>query len=331
MRCIYCLLDLEVDVFNREHVMPQAFGKFAQNLTLVDVVCRDCNQHFGDGIDRIFGRDSFEAYKRIIEGVKPKTEMSEVAQRRLTFSVAEEGELRGLRLRLSYNGGRLTTDLVPQVGFQRKGTGEWEYFTEEEITDWQKPLPSEPTVDGIRIIGDSDEAVGQLINSLERRGVTFQKQGNLALPNPTTEDIAIFINSKIDPAIKRCAAKIVFNYLAYTAGRDFLLHKEFDITRDYIRFENSPDYTLVEADDAPILANDKRTRRQTNGHLVTVNWTVDNQNIVGQLSMFNHVRYSVSLARHFSGVWRPIRSGHHFDLSKREISPLTATSLITLG
>ena len=127
---------------------------------------------------------------------------------------------------------------------------------------------------------------------------------------------------------KKSVRSITFDYLAYTADRDFVLNEEFNVTRDYVRFGKSPVFLLVDANDTPILANDTLTLRQTNGHLITVNWTADKRHIVGQLSLFNRVSYRVSLARYFSGLWRHIRSGHHFDVEMRKITELTATSLI---
>ena len=327
MRCIYCLRDLVADAFNTEHVIPRAFGTFEQNLTLNDIVCAECNSYFSKSIELFFARDSFEAYDRIKRGLKPVEELEEFPQDRLTFSAAVEGEWCGLRLRFRREGDDAAIGLVPQVGFQRKGSPHWTYLTEEEITDPENRLPSEIADEGIRIIGPSDVVVERLANILRERGINFQKRGELVPPAIDTRDIEIFINTKIDPVIKRCAAKIAFNYMAYTAGRVFVLHTAFNVTRTYIRYGESPEYPLVVADDTPILANDTRTLRQTEGHLITVNWTADNKHVVGQLSLFNRVTYRVSLARDFAGLWRHIRSGHHFDLGSRQIAPLAATSL----
>jgi hypothetical protein len=45
------------------------------------------------------------------------------------------------------------------------------------------------------------------------------------------------------------------------------------------------------------------------------------------VSLFNSVTYSVSLARNYSGaLWRPVRSGLHFDLRDRIAEPLLPVS-----
>lgn len=328
MRCIYCLRDLEADAFNREHVVPRAFGTFEQNLTLIDVVCADCNNYFGRSLELFFARDSFEAYDRVRQGLKSVAEIDNFPQDRLTFSVAMEGDWCGLRLRLLCERGGTVVGLVPQVGFQSKGNLDWIFLTEEEITDPKTKLPTDIADEGIRIVAPSDDAVERLANVLRERGIAFQKKGDLVLPTTTTGDIEIFVNTKIDPVIKRCVAKISFNYLAFTAGRDFALHEAFNVTRAYIRNGESPGYLLVDADDRSILANDTPRLRQTEGHLITVNWTADKKHVVGQISLFNRITYRVSLARDFAGLWRQVRSGHHFDLQTHRITPLVTTSLI---
>ena len=320
--------DLEGDAFNTEHVMPRAFGTFEQNFTLNDAVCADCNNFFSTNLELFFARDSFEAYDRVKHGLKPVEDVGEFPQDRLTFSVAEDGKWCGLRLRLRHEGADTVVDLVPQVGFRTKRNPDWFYLTEEEVADPERSLPSEISDDGIKIIAPSDEAVDRLTNMLCKRGISFQKKGDLVPPTSETGDIEIFINTKIDPIIKRCAAKIAFNYLTYTAGRDFVLHEAFNVIRAYICAGESPGYLLVDAGDRPILANDTKTLRQTEGHLITVNWTADKKHVVGQVSLFNRVTYRVGLARDFAGVWTPIRSGHHFDLQSRRITSLAATSLI---
>jgi len=52
MKCVYCVEDKPLSSFTKvEHVMPQSFGLFTNNLTLVNTVCDDCNQYFGDNLE----------------------------------------------------------------------------------------------------------------------------------------------------------------------------------------------------------------------------------------------------------------------------------------
>ncbi len=308
--------------------MPQAFGTFENNLTLKDIVCTDCNHYFSKTLELFFARDSIEAYDRIRLGLKPSNKVFEFPQDRLTFSLAAEGEWCGLRLRLRSEGAAAVVDLVPQVGLRKKGRPEWIYLVEEELAEASSPLPDDMArKNGVKIIAPSEVVEKRLVSLLAKKGINFQKTGRIASPIKPG-DIQIYINTRIDPIIKRCVAKIAFNYMTCATGRDFALLEDFNVTRSYIRFGDAPTYPIVVADDNPILANDFRTRRQTEGHLITVNWTPDKRHVVGQVSFFNRVTYRVSLARNFSGLWHDIRSGHHFDLGSRRVSRLAATSLI---
>lgn len=66
--CIYCRRSGVDLVFNREHVMPQAFGLFESNLVLRDQVCRECNQVMGDEIETPAARGSIEGVHRFKAG-----------------------------------------------------------------------------------------------------------------------------------------------------------------------------------------------------------------------------------------------------------------------
>src|SRR5205814_9517651 len=65
--CIYC--QGSGVKFNREHVIPEAFGKFKDNFVLT-CVCVNCNQFFGDELELVLGRNSREAILRLHHGVK---------------------------------------------------------------------------------------------------------------------------------------------------------------------------------------------------------------------------------------------------------------------
>lgn len=82
-KCIYCLEDLEPAAFDTDHVIPQAFGRFANNLTLTTCVCNGCNNYFGWNLELFLGRDSIEALRRIQYGLKPIQEIADLPLDRL--------------------------------------------------------------------------------------------------------------------------------------------------------------------------------------------------------------------------------------------------------
>jgi len=61
IKCIYCLKEKNSNEFRkREHVIPQMFGRFKNNLILRGLVCDNCNQYFGDNLELALGRDTIE-------------------------------------------------------------------------------------------------------------------------------------------------------------------------------------------------------------------------------------------------------------------------------
>jgi hypothetical protein len=327
--CIYCLRDLDADAFTTEHVIPQAFGRFDDNLTLNESVCGECNQFFGDNLEGIFARDSSEAYDRVLHGLKPPAELHDLLHYRLTFALAMEGEWTGLRLALKTENGMAVVSPIPQVRFSSRRGDKYIYVTAAELEDPDgRVLEEIDRTGGIGILSPSEEIEGRLIEALARIGINFEQQGDIAPPRIDEAEVEVEVQARIDPIIRRCVAKVAFNYLAYTSGADFVRGESFHAVRSFIREGREPNYPLVRVTDEPILADDLRHLRQTDGHLITVNWRPDNPHVIAQISLFNRITYHVSLARNLWGIWRPIRCGHHFEIGSRSISKLVGTSLI---
>jgi hypothetical protein len=134
------------------------------------------------------------------------------------------------------------------------------------------------------------------------------------LPIHVGQEVIVEIKTKVDDFIFRAVAKIAFNYLVKIAGIEFATKSDFDPIRNYIRYGEKPNYKPVYFNQKPILAYDSNRIRQTNGHLLTLDWSSNGQNLLGQVSLFNFATYKVILARSFSGIYIPIRSGHLFDI-----------------
>lgn len=61
--CVYCR-NTAIEPFPKEHVMPRAFGRFRDRLTL-SCVCGDCNGSFNRELEVLLTRDSVEALLEI--------------------------------------------------------------------------------------------------------------------------------------------------------------------------------------------------------------------------------------------------------------------------
>jgi hypothetical protein len=72
--CLYCPATSEKPFSKAEHVLPKSFGKFESregNLTLHNV-CSECNAYFGRHLEQHFGRDTLDAYFRLLSGVNQR-------------------------------------------------------------------------------------------------------------------------------------------------------------------------------------------------------------------------------------------------------------------
>ena len=73
---IYCLNNKLAHEFTKtEHVIPQSFGLYRDNLTLNNIVCDACNQFFGDHLERALARDTVEGLQRFDQSLKDKKDL----------------------------------------------------------------------------------------------------------------------------------------------------------------------------------------------------------------------------------------------------------------
>ena len=91
-RCIYCK---QVDVqFNREHVIPEAFGTFgADTMILEGQVCKPCNSTLGGRLDLVLARDSWESRLRsqMLAGQGGRHGHDRFLERRVEMRYEDEG------------------------------------------------------------------------------------------------------------------------------------------------------------------------------------------------------------------------------------------------
>ena len=305
MKCVYCIEDKPLTSFTKvEHVIPQSFGLFANNFTLVTIVCDDCNQYFGDNLEIAMARDTVEGASRFNFGVKSPKEFKSLGKRSRMIIKIAEGECKGAYAYREYSKKqeRIVIKPVPQIGFLKNETAEYEYYLLDQIphkTDLDRHGFDMKHPRAIRALGIDVDTARQV---LSEKGIKFEYQGEGGPSENPEEDWLCKVDALIDTTIFRAVAKIAFNYLAFWEGRDFLLHESFDPSRSFIRYGKKTDYPLARVDDNPILGDEPVEGRRRLGHIVTVNWAADRISIVSQLSLFNWASYKVSLATNFSGA-----------------------------
>lgn len=317
--CIYCKTSKPGQLFDTEHVLPQAFGKFAGNFTLVNVVCQECNQYFGDTIDLELGKGTMEGVKRFEHGIKRPHEFSRFSKNISSMQIAE-GEWKGLLtfMRYSKERGDIVLDCFPQIGFRLQGKDEYQFFKTDSF-------PSKEQLREMRFDSQHDRpliAVGmsdcEAKVAFSRLGMDFESKGEAFLP-PSGEPLECEMITRIDNLVKRALSKIAFNYLARWEGSEFVLQSDFDIIREFIRYDRSVPYPVFECTDTPILDDEPVEGFRRHGHIITINTADDGVSLCAQVSLQNIMKYCVSLSRNYSGVKRDVRRGHFFDINSRKI------------
>lgn len=320
-RCMYCLNEKTNDHFRKaEHVLPQSFGRFENNFTLRDSVCDECNQYFGDNLELALARDTYEGHLRFSHRVKDQAEFRPFGSASRIVMRVLEGPFEGAFAYRQYSpqAAEVVIQPLPQVGFLMSGSGKYAYFllddlpTEQELRERGFDSQHQRAICGIAVDGDTLRA------KLEERGITFQRNGEV-VPPQQSQSLLCEMEGSIDQQIFRAVAKIAFNYLLYWQGPAFLSKESFDAARRYIRYGENPGYRMVAIRQEAILADEPIVGRRRLGHLITTGWARDGVSIIGQVSIFNWVTYSVSLLRDYRGEHRNVTRGHFFDVANRQI------------
>jgi HNH endonuclease len=320
-KCIYCQQERSQEFYKKaEHVLPQSFGKFKQNMTLHNVVCDFCNQYFGNKLEIYLGRDTFEGQLRFQHGVKKAGKFKSMGRESRIVVKSKEGEFAGCYMQRHFSAekGGIVIKPLPQVGFMLGPEGKYEYFlldqiptkAELELKGYQEKHPR-PMV-GLEV--DPDE----LTRRLAEKGISFRYQGPY-VPKERLETLGCDFEGTIDHVIFRSVAKIAFNYLAHWEGAAFVQHRAFDRARRYVRWQHAPGYKLLHIDERAVLADEPIEGMRRLGHLITVDWAQDGISVLAQVSLFNWMTYQVLLAPDFTGPPPELTRGHLFHVSNGEI------------
>lgn len=334
IKCIYCLKDKSSSQYQkREHVIPQCYGKFTpNNPILYKTVCDECNQYFGEKIELYLGRDTIEGVMRYKYGIKP----GKLPKRytRLKFKIHEEGELKGMIVTPKPSGEHDEIDLetVMQAGFFNKDKQEYDYFepqdipTEKELKERGYELEKKI----IDLITNNDEDMNYLLKVLKEKGMDIKLGEEIEWPEDKKKrnQTLVKVARKIDRIICRGISKIAFNYLTYVMREDLVLREDFNGIRNFIRYDEGNSNEYFSVNELPILYEDgilrKYNMKVTKGHIIIVKWR--GMNLISKIRIFNMETYLIELCRNFSGVWRQINYGHHFDINSKEVSKLIIAS-----
>lgn len=137
---------------------------------------------------------------------------------------------------------------------------------------------------------------------------------------------------QFDPLIRRCIAKIAFNYLAWIADEraDFLLRPEFDLLRSYIRFGDLEELgnSLVSLAGVPNLGF-VEPNPIGDCHWAAATWEPTGA-LTSYLSIFGVLTYRVVLCQRYGGVWFDISDAHYFNVPEKRIQRFRVSCSIEL-
>jgi len=252
--CIYCRRSLATQEFNREHVLSEAFGTFREMPVFHNTVCRSCNHSFAKELELHVARGAFEGLRRYELGVKkPARELLQL--RYVEFTLPRESTWAGMRLNLAWRDGKLIVDLIGQAAFLDRATSRWVHFSDAEIEAGAMSKMTTLDTKNVRIYGPSTEDRDRLLTLLARHAIRFGRLEDIDAPKGPFPhgDIDVEVTFTIDKVIRRCMAKYAFNFLAFAHGVTFVLGRDFDTIRRFIRYGETPEYDLVRERLGPIL------------------------------------------------------------------------------
>ncbi|RYZ18022.1 MAG: hypothetical protein EOO70_00140 [Myxococcaceae bacterium] len=322
-RCIYCLEEKSISFFNREHVVPQAFGLFEANLVL-DCVCKSCNDFFSKELDLKFARDSIEGLDRFKHGVKDPSSYKSLGRRSTSkVEVMQEGPMKGLIC--SFNPtktGDLDIQPLPQVGLSNSSEGPFEYFLLSDL----------PSLDAIRDKGYAAEGgvYIQTWGTSREEATTALMAHGFPLPEYTSETMPEKQRLRVDlvglishPEF-RVVSKISMNYLASVASPAIALMPQFNDIRRYIR-DNIRPATLPVTIGSLIQITNNQDRGAAPPHFLSVE--VHDGKIMGQVIFHNRIRYIVTLSDGPFAVNISLRKAHIFDVAQHRLVAWTPPPL----
>jgi hypothetical protein len=315
VRCIYCLEDKDVRAFTgREHVVPQAFGVFTNNLVL-KCVCDDCNHYLGRELDLKLARDSPEAFDRITVGLKSATEFESLGRRSTSHVEFQEEPLaggKGYAIASRDGGETLGVLAFPQVWFAQSTAGPYERFRADEVPTKEELVargyePGTPLF--IRTFEIEDPTAFLASKGFKLDGepqrLDDQPEGHVRIENVL----------RIAEPEFRAATKIALNYLAAVVGSEIALDPLFDNARHFARHGKARTRLRV-------YPFENRRFLGRKGHYISLSRVEDM--VVAQLSLLMRTQYVVVLADGASDVTLP-STAHLFDLEDgrlKEIEPL---------
>ena len=313
--CIYCRQSEPAVVFNREHVLPEAFGRFKGALTLHDTVCKPCNSFFADSMDKELSRNAAEGLERYKWGIKKPEEIKNFRFDNVKLRTHEAGDFKGVRAELYHDvkEGKILAKPLAGAAIRNAEGEDFTYFTLDEILDgsWKNRLEGTDWKRGIKIVTPDDALMEVIRAKLQEGGVdptVFRP-----LEPPGSQDIEFEQEFVLTPIIKRGLAKIALNYLAFRQGPAFVLSPHFDPIRRYVRYGEDPPLPPIHSTWELPFAIPSEWKQQPVVHWIAITGYEAHRNLLGEVMLFSFMTHIVVLAQDFPGPWPELPMAHLYN------------------
>ncbi|SFO29766.1 HNH endonuclease [Pseudobutyrivibrio sp. UC1225] len=302
-KCIYCLKDKEKSEFNREHVMSQMMGTYENSLVLGKYqVCQECNSYFSRELENGISLDSYEGFLRMQYGkANPMSDGRKLRRNHVTVK-GDSGVIKGLNfipVVNKENKENISLETVPSIGVLKSNSNEreYDYYEVDKL-----PLATQEIVDFLR--GKESAIITAGISQEDALPILIEKgyvTKDAIYKETTLQELLDDdeMNTKItyteDSRIRRVWAKIIFNYLCYYAGKEYVLDERFNLFREFIRYGKHADMIRFKKENGPISTAEIDDSKS---HVVGTMIKVENGawSLYGHITLFGESTYIFRIA-----------------------------------
>ena len=300
--CIYCDETNPAKFSGREHVIPQAFGKFGAKTPTLKCVCDGCNAVFGKELDQMLARDTLEGVLRYNQG---RVSSEKRVQRRLRFTLADDseaGDFVGAALVGVDPTNNQLMPLATQLRIKNQRTGEMDIFLRAQLgaLTLLAEVYGTPGKRELSVYAPSKEEHDAFIAELNLAGFDMRMDGGTiggitpSIDANGRETLGVHIEGTFDQLHRRALAKILVNFAAFYLGSELVNAARWGALKRFVRYgegelgarlSNKPFWTGQETDSQrfPDAINIRLENHQSG--------------IMGVIQFYNYITYELLLIR----------------------------------
>lgn len=290
--CVYCKRSLLPDAFNREHVLPRAFGSFQPSSPVIECVCRVCNSDFGRRLDDPLAR----RLNMVRYEFAPNSKRGDQTRRNARIITGRDGATvtpQGSDFGMLPWTIRLDADahaqvLVPEAGVRlRSPSG-----TEDLRPLDEMPRPHEVEKGTRMLVFGVDPVEAEAL----ARAKGWSGEAESVSLTPDGGDCGqVVVEHDWTGSQVAAHAKIGLNFAAHSLGAAFVLKRQFDLVRTFIADPSSPyPHEWVEPIQQPVTTVEGK---HPVGHLIQLVIALQPVRVVAYVALYNQIGFAIQLAR----------------------------------